>query len=205
MSRPRGADGIPVSTAPDSPAVERLSGHEAVVSFGAIRVRLEIDVPPDGEVVATTLSDVARPVDAERPAPAPPPQNRWLDAHSALRRGHYQEAINLFEAEAEVAEAKGDHARAAVAYRTASGAAEAMGREDLGNHLIRLAGKHYLFVAESASSSSRATLSSYVTAAKCFLQAGNLELAGDCIERAKTVERVLDVSVNTWNGRTSKH
>lgn len=222
MCGPRPTDTFAVDTKPVTAIVEQTSDDEIFVRFGPVRLRVEIDAPDD-EVAATALlepgtedapagpsgetterGDAGPEGGAARRArpSAPPPQNRWLDAHSALRRGHYQEAIDLFEEEATEAETKDDHARAAVAYRTASGAAESLGRIDLANHLIRLAGKHYLFVAESSSSSTRATLDSYVTAAKCFLHAGNLDLAGDCIERAKTVERVLDVSVDNWNART---
>jgi hypothetical protein len=112
--------------------------------------------------------------------------DRWELGASAAREGDHTRALELFEAEARDAESRQIHPRAAIAYRSASREAGLIGRRDYGNKLLRLAGKHYLYVAEEPNTTARGKVQSFVTAAKCFLQAGNLGLAESCIARARS-------------------
>jgi hypothetical protein len=115
----------------------------------------------------------------------------WEQAMAASREGDHARALALFEEEAEEARAAGAEQRAAIAFRSASREASRVGRRDHANKLLRLAGKHYLFVAESATTPARGVVAAFVTAAKCFLQAGNLPLAGACITRALATSETL--------------
>lgn len=119
------------------------------------------------------------------------PRDRWEMGASAAREGDHASALRLFEEEAKDAEAKGLGQRAAIAYRSASREAGLVGRRDYANMLLRLAGKHYLNVAEDAHTSNRGKVQALVTAAKCFLQAGNLPLAASCIARATSAGEAL--------------
>jgi tetratricopeptide (TPR) repeat protein len=164
----------------------RLAMGSLVVEFsspgwgdGAVRAFLA-DHPPAGAPGA--LEPAGEP---ERPG------DTWEQAVAAAREGCHSEALGLFEAEAEEAVAQGEHQRAALADGGAGRRAEAVGRYDHANKLLRLAGKHYLFVAESPDTPSRGVLKALVTAAKCFLQAGNLPLAGACITRALAASETL--------------
>jgi hypothetical protein len=117
--------------------------------------------------------------------------DRWELGASAAREGDHTLALELFEAEARDAEARQIHQRAAIAYRSASREAGWIGRRDYANKLLRLAGKHYLYVAEEPQTTARGKVQSFVTAAKCFLQAGNLGLAESCIARARSGAQAL--------------
>ncbi|HUZ09750.1 MAG TPA: hypothetical protein VMU76_06230 [Acidimicrobiales bacterium] len=117
--------------------------------------------------------------------------DRWELGASAAREGDHAGALELFEAEAREAEAQNIHQRAAIAYRSASREAGWIGRRDYANKLLRLAGKHYLFVAEDVHVAAQGKVRAFVTAAKCFLQAGNLSLAESCIARARSGAQAL--------------
>jgi hypothetical protein len=122
------------------------------------------------------------------------PRDRWEMGSSAAREGDHASALRLFEEEAKEAEANGVSQRAAIAYRSASREAGLVGRRDYANMLLRLAGKHYLNVAEDMHTSNRGKVQALVTAAKCFLQAGNLPLAASCIARATSAGEALGES-----------
>lgn len=115
----------------------------------------------------------------------------WEQGISAAREGDHAQALELFENEAAYAAESQLHQRAAIAYRSASREADRLGREDHANKLLRLSGKHYLFVAESPHTPSRSVVQAFVTAAKCFLQAGNLPLAQASITRALATSETL--------------
>ena len=118
--------------------------------------------------------------------PGQRPRDRWELGASAAREGNHALALELFEEEAREAEQRQVSQRAAIAYRSASREAGLIGRRDYANMLLRLAGKHYLLVAEEARTSARGKVQAFVAAAKCFLQAGNLPLAESCIARARS-------------------
>lgn len=117
--------------------------------------------------------------------------DRWEQGVAAAREGEHATALELFEKEAEEAVERGSHQRAAIAFRSASREAGWVGRRDYANKLLRLAGKHYLCVAESPETPARSVIQGFVAAAKCFLQAGNLPLAGACITRALATNETL--------------
>ncbi|MGH9207557.1 MAG: hypothetical protein ACRD1G_13555, partial [Acidimicrobiales bacterium] len=115
----------------------------------------------------------------------------WDRGVAASREGSSAEALELFETEADNAAAQSQNQRAAIAYRSASREAMIVGRRDHANKLLRLSGKHYLMVAESPETAVRAVVQAFVAAAKCFLQAGNLPLAGASITRALATSEIL--------------
>jgi hypothetical protein len=116
----------------------------------------------------------------------------WIEANAAFRRGEHAKAFELFREEAETAAEADDHARACIAYRMASDAAAAMGRRDDSDYDLRRAGKHYLFVAESPTSSLQTMYSSYLAASRCFLAVGNLELTQSCVARAIDLQQAMN-------------
>lgn len=117
--------------------------------------------------------------------------DRWEQGVNAAREGDHAQALALFEEEAERCAEEGLHHRAAIAYRSASREAGWIGRSDHANKLLRLAGKHYLFVGESPDTSAQGVVQAFSTAAKCFLQAGNLPLASASITRALATSETL--------------
>ncbi len=117
--------------------------------------------------------------------------HRWMEAIAASRRGEHGPAFELFVREAEEAARRDDHARAAIAWRTASDSAAALGRRDEADRHLRLAGKHYLSLAEEPSTGIQTTYDGYVAAARCFLTVGNLELARECVSNAIIVQRAM--------------
>lgn len=125
-------------------------------------------------------------VEAFGDGPGRRPRDRWELGASAAREGNHALALELFEEEAKEAEQNQVSQRAAIAYRSASREAGLVGRRDYANMLLRLAGKHYLLVAEEPRTSARGKVQAFVAAAKCFLQAGNLPLAESCIARARS-------------------
>lgn len=143
-----------------------------------IRLLAEAGARAPGESAATEAPDTE---DA----------GRWELALSAARAGAHSEALAHFEREADDAASAGAHGRAALAYRSASGQADRLGRSDAANRLLRLAGKHYLCLAEGRETPVRALRQAYEMAAKCFLQAGNLVLADTSIKRALSLDDVL--------------
>lgn len=179
----------------------------------AIDVFLERATGTGGAHPVTPASSVPAPSEAP-PAPAAraweqaasargdgDPQRGWIEANAAMRRGEHPRAFELFEAEADRAAEAGDHARAAIAYRMASDAASALGRSDAADYDLRRAGKHYLFVAESPASSLQTMYRSYLTASRCFLSVGNLELTQSCVSRALTLQETMNEDLHTrFNG-----
>ena len=172
-------------------------GSAATITLGSMLIEysglgLGDDVVRVHRVGAPTAGPVAGPsVDqGEHPA-LRIAADRWELGASAAREGDHAAALALFEEEAREAEAQELHQRAAIAYRSASREAGWIGRRDYANKLLRLAGKHYLFVAEDVHVTARGKVRAFVTAAKCFLQAGNLSLAESCIARARSGAQAL--------------
>lgn len=129
------------------------------------------------------------------------PQRSWIAANAAMRRGEHGKALELFETEADRAADADDHARAAIAYRMAADAATALGQRDRADHDLRRAGKHYLFVAESPANSLQTMFRSYLTASRCFLTVGNLELTQSCVSRALALQQTMNEDLHTrFNG-----
>ena len=172
-------------------------GSPATIRFGSMVIEYS------GLGVGDDVVRVHR-MDPHEPAKGPEPAadvkehpalrstaDRWELGSSAAREGNHAAALELFEAEAREAEAENVHQRAAIAYRSASREAGWIGRRDYANKLLRLAGKHYLFVAEDVHITARGKVQAFVTAAKCFLQAGNLSLAESCIARARSGAQAL--------------
>ncbi|MGH9029291.1 MAG: hypothetical protein ACRDV4_06725 [Acidimicrobiales bacterium] len=127
----------------------------------------------------------------EEPAVLRQAVGHWELGISAAREGNHALALEAFEEEARTSEAEEAHQRAAIAYRSASREAGLLGRRDYSNKLLRLAGKHYLFVSEDSRTTVRGRLLALVTSAKCFLQAGNWALAETCIARARSASNTL--------------
>ncbi|MGH7708003.1 MAG: response regulator [Vulcanimicrobiaceae bacterium] len=128
------------------------------------------------------------------PASAGPPvgggEDPWSKAVSAAQMGRPRDALGLYVAEAESCDAAKLYPRAAIAYRSASQVAAQLRKHDLSNKFLRLAGKMYLCWAESASDS-RSIQEAYVSAARCFLAAGNLTLAKKSVDMANSLDAVM--------------
>lgn len=171
---------------------EEASGP-ATVAFGSTVI--EYSSPGGGDDVVRVYRSGPSPLvppGAGRSADAGRrPRDPWEMGALAAREGDHAGALKLFEAEARQAEENGQSQRAAIAFRSASREAGLSGRRDYANMLLRLAGKHYLEVAEDPDTSARGKVQSLVTAAKCFLQAGNLPLAATCIDRARSAGEAL--------------
>ncbi len=114
----------------------------------------------------------------------------WTRATEATALGKHAEALTLFVLEAETSEAKNRFPRAAIAYRSAAVEAGRQQKPSLSNKLLRLAGKMYLCGAE-ATNDVRAIQDGYVNAARCFLSAGNLQMAKKSIDFASSYDSVL--------------
>jgi tetratricopeptide (TPR) repeat protein len=161
---------------------------------GPLRLEFEALHRPQGPVHASWGSESATADGTARfgeSGEVARPAEAWARGVAAARAGDYDTALAEFEADAETAAADGAHARAAIAYRSASVHADGVGRHDEANRLLRLAGKFYLSAAEDCGAPLRGVQQAYETAAKCFLQAGNLRLAGQCIDRALAVCEAL--------------
>ncbi len=136
----------------------------------------------------------------ERPAAAPEPlelphveaeaSELWARAIEAQALGKLREALALFIAEAKRCDAEARFARAALAYRSASAASGRLGNADLADKFLRLAGKMYLSWAESASEP-KAIEEAYLAAARCFIIAGNVQLAKKSVDMATSIRSVL--------------
>ncbi len=148
-------------------------------------------VTADATAALTDADTVDTDDTAKTAGTGPRAVDRWELGASAAREGDHTLALELFESEARDAEDRQIHQRAAIAYRSASREAGWIGRRDYANKLLRLAGKHYLYVAEEPNTTARGKVQSFVTAAKCFLQAGNLGLAESCIARARSGAQAL--------------
>ena len=107
------------------------------------------------------------------------------------RHGNHAAALEIFVSEAHALEASQQFAAAARAYRGASLVAREMRDEDLANKFMRLTGKMYLTFAETTSSA-RKIESAYVAAAKCFLEAGNMQLASKSLALADNFESMTE-------------
>jgi DNA-binding response OmpR family regulator len=118
-----------------------------------------------------------RKVLGELPPVPPPPPIDDVD----------RESLAHFLREAERWEADNDYARAARTYRTAAAEAIRMGHQDFANKLTRLAGKMFLTWAEHAPGASTSR-DAYLNAARCFINAGNLQLAERSIDHAQSVD-----------------
>jgi hypothetical protein len=174
------------------------AGGPATVQFGSTVI--QYSSPGWGDDVVRVYRTHPGPADAAAATAAPGEvgaeafgegpggrqRDRWELGASAAREGNHALALELFEEEAKEAEQLGVSQRAAIAYRSASREAGLVGRRDYANMLLRLAGKHYLLVAEESRTSARGKVQAFVAAAKCFLQAGNLPLAESCIARARS-------------------
>ncbi|MGC8484067.1 MAG: response regulator [Candidatus Baltobacteraceae bacterium] len=126
--------------------------------------------------------------------PAPPVAGDedagWIAATHAEQLGRFAEALDLYLEEAERAEHQLQYARAAIAFRSASAMAGRQQHPDLSNKLLRLAGKMYLQLAEE-SKQGKDISDAYVNAAKCFLLAGNLQLAKKSVSIAESMNSVI--------------
>jgi DNA-binding response OmpR family regulator len=98
-----------------------------------------------------------------------------------------REALAHYLREAETREGRGEYGEAARTYRSAAEEAARMGHDDFANKLTRLEGKMHLTGAEHATDA-RSARNAYLDAARCFLNAGNLNLAERSIDFAQSVE-----------------
>jgi hypothetical protein len=174
-------------------------GSPVTIQFGSTVIQYSspgwgddtVSVYRTESVSADATAALSEPENNHNPSRTKHVADRWELGASAAREGDHSLALELFEAEARDAEAHNIHQRAAIAYRSASREAGWIGRRDYANKLLRLAGKHYLYVAEEPRTTARGRVQSFVTAAKCFLQAGNLGLAESCIARARSGAQAL--------------
>ena len=114
---------------------------------------------------------------ADVPAPAPGPPG------PAANAGLARDALARHLGEAEAREKAGAYESAALAYAAASEHALRAGNADLANKLLRLSGKMYLTWAETAQDAA-GIQAGYLAAARCFLDAGNIQLAKRSIDFA---------------------
>jgi DNA-binding response OmpR family regulator len=145
----------------------------------------------------TADSAPVAPVDITMPAAAADAGgDLWTRATEATALGKHAEALTLFVLEAETSEEKNRFPRAAIAYRSAAVEAGRQQKLSLSNKLLRLAGKMYLCGAE-ATNDVRAIQDGYVNAARCFLSAGNLQMAKKSIDFASSYDSVLSDAIPT--------
>ena len=123
---------------------------------------------------------------------APTSRNESLALYES-RHGNHAAALEIFVSEAHACEASQRFDAAARAYRGASLVAHELRDEDLANKFVRLTGKMYLTFAETTSSA-RKIESAYVAAAKCFLEAGNLQLASKSLVLADNFETMTEAA-----------
>lgn len=112
--------------------------------------------------------------------PAPVRQATAIDAVDREALAHYLR-------EAEMWHEREEFARSARVYRSAAAEATRMGHADFANKLTRLAGKMFLTGAEHAADA-RTSRDAYLNAARCFISAGNLQLAERSIDFAQSVD-----------------
>ncbi len=164
----------------------------------------QVGAPADGEVVVSAegwelrlgpepgQAHVVRPEGGDaQAAPTERRAHQWLRGIAALRQSDHGHALAAFQAEAEEAAGNRRPQRAAVAYRAAAASARAVGRADQANRMLRLAGKHYLEIAEEPGTLPQGVFSAYREAAKAFLEAGNLPLAHQSLTKAMAVGEAL--------------
>ena len=180
--------------------VARIAGHlrwRTLLAEPSVPLKPE---PTHAAGVASTSAAAASPAAAAAApaatasAPAPPVAGEedagWIAATHAEQLGRFAEALDLYLEEAERAERQLQHARAAIAFRSASAMAGRQQQPDLSNKLLRLAGKMYLQLAED-SKQGKEISDAYVSAAKCFLLAGNLQLAKKSVSIAESMTSVI--------------
>ena len=180
--------------------VARIAGHlrwRTLLAEPSVPLKPE---PTHAAGVASTSAAAAPPATAAAPpaatasAPAPPVAGEedagWIAATHAEQLGRFAEALDLYLEEAERAERQLQYARAAIAFRSASAMAGRQQQPDLSNKLLRLAGKMYLQLAED-SKQGKDISEAYVGAAKCFLLAGNLQLAKKSVSIAESMTSVI--------------
>jgi len=145
--------------------------------------------PFDGRELVARLEQQLRWRKLLADVPAPPRSPAVLagEAEAARAQGAHREAITLNVQEAETWEARGEHARAGVAYRAAAREAGRMAQHELEAKLMRLAGRAYLGCAERGSDA-RVSRRCYLEAARCFMAAGNLVLAERSIDYAQSLD-----------------
>ncbi|HZO95057.1 MAG TPA: response regulator [Candidatus Baltobacteraceae bacterium] len=145
--------------------------------------------PFDGRELVARLEQQLRWRKLLADVPAPPRSTAMLagEAEAARAQGAHREAIALNVQEAETWDARGEHARAGVAYRAAAREADRLGQSELANKLMRLAGKSYLSCAERGVDA-RVSRRCYLEAARCFMVAGNLVLAERSIDYAQSLD-----------------
>ena len=173
--------------------VARIAGHlrwRTLLAEPSVPLKPE---PTHAAGVASTSAAAAPPA-ATASAPAPPVAGEedagWIAATHAEQLGRFAEALDLYLEEAERAERQLQYARAAIAFRSASAMAGRQQQPDLSNKLLRLAGKMYLQLAED-SKQGKDISDAYVSAAKCFLLAGNLQLAKKSVSIAESMTSVI--------------
>ncbi len=164
--------------------VARIAGH--------LRWRTFLAEPAAPQKAAPAPSPPASP--SPTAAPSPPVSGGedagWIAATHAEQLGRFSEALDRYLEEAERAECQMQYARAAIAFRSASAMAGRQQQPDLSNKLLRLAGKMYLQLAEDSKHGSDIS-DAYVNAAKCFLLAGNLQLAKKSVSIAESMTSVI--------------
>uniref|UniRef100_E6Q493 Response regulatory domain-containing protein n=1 Tax=mine drainage metagenome TaxID=410659 RepID=E6Q493_9ZZZZ len=175
--------------------IARIAGHLRWRSFFT-----EPAEPAEPEAPAAPAPSIAptppTPPAAPAPVPGPPPpvatgeDALWIAAAHAEQLGRYADALSLYLEEAERAEHHSQYARAAIAFRSASAMAGRQQHADLSNKLLRLAGKMYLTLAEDSKQGNDIS-DAYVNAAKCFLLAGNLQLAKKSVSIAESMTSVI--------------
>lgn len=139
------------------------------------------------------LSHVPKTDVLQRPKTTRVSRNESLALYES-RHGNLAAALEIFVVEAQSCEASQRFASAARAYRGAALAAREMRDDDLANKFTRLTGKMYLTFAETTSSA-RSIESAYVAAAKCFLEAGNLQLASKSLVLADDFETMNEAAI----------
>ena len=168
--------------------VARIASHLRWRSFFA-----EAAASPEQVVADPTPEPVAPSAEATSATRSPADTGEdalWIAAAHAEQLGRYADALSLYLEEAERAEHRAQYARAAIAFRSASAMAGRQQHADLSNKLLRLAGKMYLTLAED-SKQGHDIADAYVNAAKCFLLAGNLQLAKKSVSIAESMTSVI--------------
>jgi len=168
--------------------VARIASHLRWRSFFA-----EAAASPEQVVADPTPEPVAPSAEATSATRSPADTGEdalWIAAAHAEQLGRHADALSLYLEEAERAEHRAQYARAAIAFRSASAMAGRQQHADLSNKLLRLAGKMYLTLAED-SKQGHDIADAYVNAAKCFLLAGNLQLAKKSVSIAESMTSVI--------------
>ncbi len=127
------------------------------------------------------------------PDPLPaiePGGDLWTRAIAAQQVGKLREAVALNIAEAERCDTGKEYARSALAYRNASQLAGKIGNTDLADKSLRLAGQMYVRTGES-SADPKSVKEAYLNASRCFIIAGNVNLAKQSIDIAHSINNIM--------------